>query len=61
LATRDLRMSRSPLDDRAGMMGASFMVTDELFARDGLTEWISTGSPARQAPSAAAAVRRDSA
>ncbi|MDT4947930.1 MAG: hypothetical protein QOJ37_525 [Pseudonocardiales bacterium] len=61
LATRDLRMSRSPLDDRAGMMGASFMVTDELFARDGLTEWISTGSPARQSPSAVAAVRRDSA
>jgi hypothetical protein len=54
-------MSRSPLDDRAGMMGASFMVTDELFARDGLTEWISTGSPARESPSAVAAVRRDSA
>jgi glucokinase-like ROK family protein len=50
LATRDLRMSRSPLDDRAGMMGASFMVTDELFARERLSDWIATGSPVGRGP-----------
>jgi hypothetical protein len=61
LATRDLRLSRSPLDDRAGMMGASFMVTDELFARDRLTEWIATGSPSRKPPESPATAGRDSA
>jgi glucokinase-like ROK family protein len=64
LATRDLRLSRSPLDDRAGMMGASFMVTDELFARDRLTSWISAGSPTGHPPTvrhSSRATRRNSA
>ncbi len=46
LATRDLRIKTSPLGDRAGLLGAAFLVADELFARDCLGRWISAGSPA---------------
>jgi predicted NBD/HSP70 family sugar kinase len=46
LATRDLRIIRSPLDDRAGLMGGAFMVVDELFSRERLGRWIGRGSPA---------------
>ena len=45
LATRDLRIKTSPLGDRAGLLGAAFLVADELFARDCLGRWISEGSP----------------
>jgi glucokinase-like ROK family protein len=45
LATRDLRIARSPLDDRAGLMGAGFMVVDELFSEERLGSWITAGSP----------------
>lgn len=47
LATRDLRIARSPLADRAGLHGAAFAVIDELFSRQRLPLWISHGSPAR--------------
>lgn len=46
LATRDLRIVRSDLGDRAGLMGAGFMVLDELFSRERLGRWIQAGSPA---------------
>lgn len=46
LATRDLRIVRSELGDRAGLMGAGFMVLDELFSRERLGRWIQAGSPA---------------
>ncbi|SFW85400.1 ROK family protein [Amycolatopsis australiensis] len=46
LATRDLRIARAGLGDRAGVVGAAFMVLDELFARDRLADWIDRGSPA---------------
>lgn len=46
LATRELRMARSPLGDRAGLMGAGFMVTDELFSHELLGAWLGCGSPA---------------
>jgi glucokinase-like ROK family protein len=48
LATRDLRITRSPLADRAGLMGAGFMVVDELFSRERLGRWIGSGSPIGQ-------------
>ncbi|WP_300009221.1 ROK family protein [Pseudonocardia sp.] len=46
LATRNLRIARSPLDDRAGLMGAGFMVVDELFSTARIGTWIADGSPA---------------
>ncbi|MEP7017299.1 MAG: ROK family protein [Actinomycetota bacterium] len=49
LATRDLRIKTSPLGDRAGLLGAAFLVADELFARDCLGRWISDGSPCGRA------------
>ncbi|MCW2719358.1 MAG: hypothetical protein QOG20_3528 [Pseudonocardiales bacterium] len=45
LATRDLRIARSPLDDRAGLMGAGFMVVDELFSASRIGTWITAGTP----------------
>jgi glucokinase-like ROK family protein len=45
LAARDLRIKTSPLGDRAGLLGAAFLVADQLFARDCLARWISYGSP----------------
>jgi predicted NBD/HSP70 family sugar kinase len=45
LATRDLRIARSLLDDRAGLMGAGFMVVDELFSAARIGTWITSGSP----------------
>jgi len=45
LAARDLRIRTSPLGDRAGLLGAAFLVSDQLFARDCLAEWIQHGSP----------------
>jgi glucokinase-like ROK family protein len=45
LATRDLRITRSSLGDTAGLIGAAFMVIDELFSRTQLERWIDDGSP----------------
>jgi predicted NBD/HSP70 family sugar kinase len=45
LAARDLRIKTSPLGDRAGLLGAAFLVADELFARHCLARWIGDGSP----------------
>jgi glucokinase-like ROK family protein len=46
LASRDLRVSLSPLSDRAGLVGAAFMVSDELMSPQHLPAWIDNGSPA---------------
>lgn len=46
LATRDLRIARSALANRAGLHGAAFAVLDELFSRQRLPLWIGQGSPA---------------
>ncbi|WP_298181499.1 ROK family protein [Saccharomonospora sp.] len=46
LATRELRITRSTLNDRAGLVGAAFMVIDELFAPERLARWVTEGSPA---------------
>ncbi|WP_208416161.1 ROK family protein [Saccharomonospora amisosensis] len=46
LATRELRITRSTLSDRAGLVGAAFMVIDELFAAERLAHWVGSGSPA---------------
>lgn len=46
LATRELRIVRSPLGDMAGLKGAAFMVVDELLSRDRLKAWIDQGTPA---------------
>ena len=48
LATRDLRIARSPVGDEAGLRGAAFMVVDELFSRHLLPLWIQPGSPVGQ-------------
>ena len=45
-ATRDLRISQSPLGNEAGLRGAGFMVVDQLFSRERLGRWILTGTPA---------------
>jgi glucokinase-like ROK family protein len=49
LATRDLIVRRSALDGRAGVIGAATMVANELFAREFLPRWLSSGSPAGSA------------
>lgn len=45
LATRELRISRSTLSDEAGLVGAAFMVIDELFTPERLGRWVEIGSP----------------
>ncbi len=45
LATRELRLDRSTLSDRAGLVGAAFMVLDELFTAERLARWVERGSP----------------
>lgn len=45
LATRELRITRSSLGHRAGLLGAAHMVTDELFSRARLGGWITEGTP----------------
>jgi glucokinase-like ROK family protein len=49
LSTRDLRIAFSPLSDTAGLVGAAFMVIDELLSREHLGRWIDNGSPAGRA------------
>jgi glucokinase-like ROK family protein len=48
LATRALRIERSPLSDQVGLLGAAFMVVDELLSRERLGRWIDRGTPAGQ-------------
>lgn len=49
LSTRDLRIAFSPLGDTAGLVGAAFMVVDELLSLRHLGRWIDHGSPAGRA------------
>jgi len=65
LATQDVTIVRSEMGRTAGLVGAAFAVTDDLFSAERLRTWIADGSPAgsddRQASSPAtttAAVRR---
>jgi glucokinase-like ROK family protein len=46
LATRDLLIQRSSLGGLAGVIGASSMVVDQLFARDSIGHWLEAGDPA---------------
>ena len=50
LATRDLRISQSPLGNEAGLRGAGFMVVDELFSRERLGRWILHRHAGRDTP-----------
>ncbi len=45
LATRDLLIRRSSLGGLAGVIGASSMVVDQLFARESLARWAGAGEP----------------
>ena len=54
LATRDLRIERSSLGGQAGVIGASAMVVDQLFARESIAAWIEVGDPSGLAVSMAA-------
>ncbi|HSL77823.1 MAG TPA: ROK family protein [Candidatus Limnocylindrales bacterium] len=45
LATRDLRVAHSSLGGLAGVIGASAMVVDQLFARDSIARWLEVGYP----------------
>lgn len=45
LATRDLTVQRSSLGGLAGVIGASSMVVDQLFARDSIARWAAAGAP----------------
>ena len=46
LATRSLRIERSPLGKTAGLKGAAFMVLDELLSSERMAMWIDLGTPA---------------
>ena len=46
LATRDLRLTRALLGKYSGLIGAAYMVGDEIFSRALLPAWIANGSPA---------------
>ncbi len=46
LATRDLRILRSTLGGQSGMIGAAFMVLDQLFRHESMARWLPDGSPA---------------
>ncbi|MEP7159339.1 MAG: ROK family protein, partial [Chloroflexota bacterium] len=45
LATRELLIQRSSLGGLAGVIGASAMVVDQLFARDYIATWMAAGGP----------------
>jgi glucokinase-like ROK family protein len=45
LATRDLRITRSPLSTSAGLSGAAAVAIDELFQPDRVAQWIGQRSP----------------
>jgi predicted NBD/HSP70 family sugar kinase len=46
LATRELRIVRSSSLDTIGLLGAAFVVLDQLFSRQLIGRWINSGSPA---------------
>jgi glucokinase-like ROK family protein len=46
LSSRDLSVSLSPLSDSAGLVGAAYMVSDELLSARHLPAWIDRGTPA---------------
>ena len=46
LATRELLIQRSSLGALAGVIGASAMVVDQLFARENIGRWMPAGEPA---------------
>jgi glucokinase-like ROK family protein len=46
LSTSDLHVDYSPLSDRAGLIGASFLVIDHLLSPSFLHQWIEEKSPA---------------
>lgn len=49
LATRELRLQRSPhTTHHPGLTGGAFMVVDELFSRERLGRWIGHQSPVGQ-------------
>lgn len=48
LATRDLRITTSQLGAAGGLIGAAFMVVDELLSEALLPRWLDAGSPAGQ-------------
>jgi predicted NBD/HSP70 family sugar kinase len=53
LATRDLLVKRSSLGALAGVIGASSMVVEQLFARDAMARWLHAGSPVADEAAAA--------
>ncbi|OZM71936.1 sugar kinase [Amycolatopsis antarctica] len=46
LSTRELRIDRARLGDEGGLIGAAYMVLDELFAVHYFGDWLPAGSPA---------------
>jgi glucokinase-like ROK family protein len=46
LATRDLHIAQSVNNEQIGLVGAAYMVVDELFDAPVLARWIGSGSPA---------------
>ena len=60
LATRELLVHRSSLGGQAGVIGASSMVVDQLFALDSIGRWIEAGEPSG-APDVAIAQPRQAA
>lgn len=46
LATRELRLERSPQAAESGLKGGAFLVVDELFSRERLGRWIGHHTPA---------------
>jgi glucokinase-like ROK family protein len=46
LATRELLIQRSSLGSLGGVIGASALVVDQLFARDSIVRWLPAGRPA---------------
>ena len=46
LATRALRLERSPFASQPGLTGGAFLVVDELFSRERLGRWIGQNTPA---------------
>ena len=48
LATRNLQVAFSPLSERAGLIGAAFMVLDHLYSPEHLPSWVAYGSPRGQ-------------
>jgi predicted NBD/HSP70 family sugar kinase len=46
LSTRELRIDRARLGEEGGLVGAAFMVLDELFSVHHFGQWLAQGSPA---------------